>query len=625
MKRALVLIILVIFFLLISMYAQATVCNNDADCEPDGLCNYIDNTCTANFSHLEYYGYYMDPSDISDLRKLSYYTNVCVCKNSQCLETVKNLGMKAIYWIQGAFEYNPESEWDTSVEKKRDENIDFINDILAIYVYDEPPFNKTMLTKMVSITKKYFPGKPTMIVFNLVNTEPPDNLDWIGIDPYFNPTDTSTCAERDRFMSRVWNNTFRIEGKPDMEWSSLLWASQFNKSIVVVGESFQFNSSLLDLFHPMPSVCQQNWYFEASKAYPLVKGLLWFTYSDAKGSVRIECGQNDDIPVFGDYAGDGKDNVALWRPIDGNWYIFINGTFHVVQWGTSGDIPVPADYDGDGKDDIAVWRPSEGRWYIKDNGTSLWGTSGDIPVPADYNGDGKDDIAVWRPSEGRWYIKDIGTYLWGVEGDIPIPADYDGDGKDDIAVFNNETGLWSIMGSQAGSYNLTWGTSGDIPVPADYDGDGKDDIAVWRPSEGRWYIKDIGTYLWGTYGDVPIPMNYYGIGEHIQTVWRKSQTSSNAYCFLNIKENAVTGVKEYPGRLNLHRRIGREILCESPPFPQICGDINIDYYIDVYDLAILSSHFGLTASDQFWNSTIDIVDNGEIDIYDLVFVASRFT
>ncbi len=254
----------------------------------------------------------------------------------------------------------------------------------------------------------------------------------------------------------------------------------------------------------------------------------WYLNRSMAGFSVINWGVSTDALVPADYDNDGKTDTAIFRPnatpSASDFYILNSNGFTVsgVSWGTTGDVAVVADYDGDGKADPAVFRPSSNTWYVlKSTGgftSDVFGQSGDVPMAMDTNADGKAQIAVFRSSNNTWYIaRPTGTPAtnfdaipFGAVGDRLVPADYDGDSKDDVAVYRPSNGTWYILNSSGGTSTIAFGVSTDIPVPGDYDGDGKDDVAVYR--NGTWYaLRSTAGLLvqpFGIASDAPIPAKY---------------------------------------------------------------------------------------------------------------------
>ncbi|MEP6947466.1 MAG: FG-GAP-like repeat-containing protein [Acidobacteriota bacterium] len=245
----------------------------------------------------------------------------------------------------------------------------------------------------------------------------------------------------------------------------------------------------------------------------------WYIQNSFSNSFRaVQFGVAADKPVAGDYDGDGLADIAVFR--NGIWFILrsSDNALQAVQFGTSGDEPVQDDYDGDGKTDIAVYRPSDGTWYLLRStlgfAAAQFGVSTDIPVNGDYDGDGRSDVAVYRPSNGTWYRLNssngaFSATQFGIAEDKPVVGDYDGDGIYDLAVFRPSSGTWYLLKSHDGFGAAQFGIGTDVPIPADYDGDQVTDVAVYRPSDGNWYTLNstdgFSARHFGSNGDIPIP------------------------------------------------------------------------------------------------------------------------
>jgi hypothetical protein len=259
-----------------------------------------------------------------------------------------------------------------------------------------------------------------------------------------------------------------------------------------------------------------------------------------------------DQPIFGaDFDGDRIADPAVKRnpgdyfvlPSTGNCpypmvpIAFTKGCYWSSGWANS-DVPLPGDYDGDGKTDIAARSTAGGIHFIPSSGgcpanppskfssttyngvagcvgSITAGGSGDKPLVGDYDGDGKTDISWHSPSFVQiWTYPSAGgscpnhflaaggaCYSGGfASGDIPVTEDFDADGKTEAMWRTSSTAKFNTWGvssssgavcppnftSGGGYCSMTFGASSDVPLGKQFTSDGKAEPTLVGPSSFIW-------------------------------------------------------------------------------------------------------------------------------------------
>ncbi|OYT71992.1 MAG: hypothetical protein CFK52_06420 [Chloracidobacterium sp. CP2_5A] len=219
--------------------------------------------------------------------------------------------------------------------------------------------------------------------------------------------------------------------------------------------------------------------------YRPTDGNAYLKLENASGFADINFlyGQAGDLPVAGDWDGDGVQSVGIFR--DGQFFLknanapgFADLAF---SFGAPGDIPVAGDWNGDGQDTIGVYR--RGVFLLRDTNDAgppdyviNYGDPGDLPVVGDWNGDLVATVGCFRPSDGFVYLRDANAsgfadraFFYGIAGDLPIAGDWTGQGFDTIGIYRQ--GVFFLRNSNTPGF-------ADLAFQLGLPGD--------RPLAGRW-------------------------------------------------------------------------------------------------------------------------------------------
>lgn len=208
----------------------------------------------------------------------------------------------------------------------------------------------------------------------------------------------------------------------------------------------------------------------------------------------------DDTPLAGDWTGDGKADVGVFRrKAKGRFVLDHKGTTKRTKLFVGTDNPLVGDWNGDGETDLGMHRGTTGSFTLRTpagNRTVTWANTSDMGVAGDWDGDGVTDLGAWRPSKAMFLLRQgdgspTEKVRLGTPGSIPVTGDWNADGRTDLATFT--AGTWRMwLEEKSGatwSASYVLGSAGDLPVTGDWNGDGATDLGVWSPATATFTMR----------------------------------------------------------------------------------------------------------------------------------------
>jgi hypothetical protein len=231
-------------------------------------------------------------------------------------------------------------------------------------------------------------------------------------------------------------------------------------------------------------------------------GTFYLRNSNTSGPADITVnygGDPSDLPVAGDWNGDGVDTIGIYRSNSGVYSLSDSNTTPTTNYslvfGDPGDTPFAGRWTASmTHDGVGVYRNSNGILYQKEALTTgfsdyfaIFGNPGDKGFAGDWNSDGLDSIGVYRSSTATWYLTNNSTpsgitfsdvsYGWNIGTNLPLAGDWDGnlvstggeyDPATSVFLLNNANGaptavIYAVFGSGDGLPIAGKWVAGSVP------------------------------------------------------------------------------------------------------------------------------------------------------------------